>query len=40
MANDYVRVYQAMLGGERAHRTGWEAAEAPASVVEPVAAVH
>ena len=42
MANDYVRVYQALIGDDTRHRSGWEPAEAPGVVepVEPVAAVH
>jgi glycosyltransferase involved in cell wall biosynthesis len=39
MANDYVKVYQALLGAEARARHGWEPAEV-ASVAEPVAAVH
>ena len=39
MANDYVKVYQALIGAEARPESGWEPAEA-ASVVEPVAAVH
>jgi glycosyltransferase involved in cell wall biosynthesis len=39
MANDYVKVYQALLGEETRARPGWEPAEV-ASVAEPVAAVH
>src|SRR5262245_62176062 len=39
MANDYIKVYQALLGEEAQTRPGWEPAEA-ASVPERVAAVH
>ena len=39
MANDYVKVYQALIGAEARPQPDWEAAEA-ATVVEPVAAVH
>ena len=39
MANDYVRVYQALISDDSRQRSGWEPAEAP-GVVEPAAAVH
>ena len=39
MANDYVKVYQALLGAEARPQPDWEPAEA-ASMVEPVAAAH
>jgi glycosyltransferase involved in cell wall biosynthesis len=39
MANDYIKVYQALLGEETRTRPGWEPAEVT-SVPEPVAAVH
>jgi len=39
MANDYVKVYEALLGEQARTQPGWEPAEV-ASVAEPVAAVH
>jgi glycosyltransferase involved in cell wall biosynthesis len=39
MANDYVKVYQSLVGGEVRRRPAREPVEAP-TVVEPVAAVH